>query len=543
MKTYKKVEILKENNEDFEWYPTTPEILETIQTDIISLVTKDEFRYKNRSKIKYVKEYHSKTKGRITFGSILDIGAGDGRVIDYLVKDTKDYEFNCIQKLAIEKAKTQGNDLIKAGIGLIGRDFYNTTLIDKEFDIVFSNPPYTIFKDWCYKILQEVNSTFIYLVLPERWADDVDFATAMHQKGEIDILGNFDFNNAERKARASVQLIKITRISKDDTFTNWIETNFGKFEAEKIEDIELEQESNNQLEQRQGTNIKVLVDNYNADLYKLNNTYKILGSLDFSIIEQLGVKKIDVIEKIKSDISSLKNLYWEKAFNILDSVTKRLTYTTRKKILRDIQWFNSLDFNEENAYSIVIWVIDNYNKYTKEQLIKVYDDLTNFEQVKAYKSNDVWTKDNWRYTNPIPTKYSLDYRIVVAQGHKINAQYSHQNANGEDTILKDIQIVANSLGFISNTVMPHCTGVKHYCYNNEEILFEYKVYQNNNIHFKFNQKFLQVLNIEVGKLRGWIKKPQDIEDEFNISKKESIRYFTNTELYLMGHNDSKLLLN
>ena len=175
-------------------------------------------------------------------------------------------------------------------------------------------------------------------------------------------------------------------------------------------------------------------------------------------------------------------------------------------------------------------------------MLKVYDDLTNFEGVKAYKSNDVWVEDNWRYNKPVPTKYSLDYRIVVRQGHKINVQYQYQNAYGEDTILKDLQIVANSLGFESKCDFSHDSGKKHFCMTGEDILFEYKVYQNNNIHFKINQKFLQVLNIEVGKLKGWIKKPQDIQDEFDLKEEEAISYFTNSELMLLGNSNAMLLL-
>lgn len=545
MNANEKVKLLKRNEEDFEWYPTTDEILEKVKKDIISTVVADGFKYKNRSKINYNNSYRSDEKSSIGINTFLDIGAGDGRVFNYIATDTSKIKIRIDQKLAIEKAKTQGNDLIKAGVGLIGRDFNDTTLIDKSYDIVFSNPPYTVFKEWTYKILKEVNAAFIYLVVPERWDNDIDFKTAVYQKGDVEILGDFDFNDADRKARANVQLIKITLVNEADTFTSWIEENFGMFEAEDEEDFIEDvctDDNSNQLETRSSNNIKVLVENYNNDLFKLNATYKTLGSLDFSIIEQLGVQKADVINKIKRDISSLKNVYWTKAFNIIEPITKRLTYTTRQKILGDIKWFNSLDFNEDNAYSIIIWVIDNCNKYTREQMIKAYDDITDFENVRAYKSNDVWQEDNWRYTKPVPTKYSLDYRIVVSQGHKLNVSYSYQNQNGQDTILKDLQTVANSLGFISDSKMPHDLGKKHNCYTNDEVLFEYKVYKNNNVHFKLNQKFLQVLNIEVGKLRGWIKKPEDIQTEFDLSEQESISYFTNSELCLLGHKDTMLLL-
>ena len=62
------VDQLKENNEDWEWFPTTNEMIEVIAQDL--------------EKVNFV------THGWNDHRSFLDIGCGDGRVLHYL----KNYE-------------------------------------------------------------------------------------------------------------------------------------------------------------------------------------------------------------------------------------------------------------------------------------------------------------------------------------------------------------------------------------------------------------------------------------------------------------------
>ena len=53
-------------------------------------------------------------------------------------------------------------------------------------------------------------------------------------------------------------------------------------------------------------------------------------------------------------------------------------------------------------------------------------------------------------------------------------------------------------------------------------------YSNGNVHFQFNQEFIKKLNLEVGRLRGWIKTPQEAAEEFDISLEEANNYWKST---------------
>lgn len=58
------VATLKEKDQDFEWYPTTNEILECVKIDMVQ----------------HFGDFDGKLKGV----DVLDCGAGDGRVLEYL---------------------------------------------------------------------------------------------------------------------------------------------------------------------------------------------------------------------------------------------------------------------------------------------------------------------------------------------------------------------------------------------------------------------------------------------------------------------------
>jgi hypothetical protein len=116
--------------------------------------------------------------------------------------------------------------------------------------------------------------------------------------------------------------------------------------------------------------------------------------------------------------------------------------------------------------------------------------------------------------------------------------------------VEDLRTIATNLGF-------DCTGFessetyewesnkryKFHCKdlrsNTECLLFEAKAFKNGNLHFFFNQDFILKLNVEFGRLKGWLKNTREASTELSITLEEAMSCF-NSNLQL--HDASCLKL-
>lgn len=523
---------IKAEGEDFEWYPTTREMVEKIY---------DVFR---KNAIGYNKMLR-------VFESVLDIGAGDGRVLDYFneihkhrecVANSENKHFHCpdIIKYAIEKSsklqESWGKDIIP-----LGCDFNESMLIDKEVDLIFCNPPYSQFKQWTLRILKESVPNYIAMIIPTRWSEDSEIQTLIKTL-DYDVIkvDSSDFLNADRQARAKVDLLLFERQSKIDSLERFLNSEFGfdKFDYEKsiYEDYCKEREElANEMRLVSSENfIDYLVNRHNAEFNELVESIKSIKNLSPKIAKALKIDKVKITKTIKSQISSLKYTYWKELFNKLDSLTSRLT-TKHQSLSAQLIADRGLDFTKNNIYSVVIWVIKKANEYIENAYVEVWDELVWRANPVAYKSNKHFTQDDWRYAKSDflkVTPHKLDYRVVVegiaTQSYSYGRHYGHELA-------RDIAVIANNLGFQTrscdadrvkfeaqkNETMYYLNFVEKQDVlgNNEtfaelEILFETKNYLKGNAHIKFNKEFLAKWAIVVGKKRGWLRDKSEASEEF-----------------------------
>jgi predicted RNA methylase len=531
---------LKENNQDFEFYPTTKEIVEVIAKNLF-------YVYSNRY-------------------SILDIGAGNGNFFKLLEeinpKDEyqKDYDIN-ITKFAIEKSEILINAM-PSDIFIVGTDFYQQTLMDKKVDIIFCNPPYSEYKEWVIKIISEANAKNIYLVIPERWKKEKEILyTIKKRKGEYKILNSFDFLNAERQARAKVDIIKISlECGRNEIITDpfdiWFDTTF-KIET-NIDEIpnytqEIFKKKSIKDNLIKGQNlIERLEELYLNDMDNLLNNYRAIEKLDFQILKELGVNLRALKEGLKLKIEGLKHLYWKELFDNLKTITDRLTKNSREKLLEKLNENTNVDYTASNAYAIVIWVLKNANEYFDKQLLEVYKWMSDRDNIKNYKSNSHFIEDGWRYNkyHDKHEKYMLDYRCVFIGRNNFKSDgcwsYDYENNLNKSTHdhINDIITIALNLGFTTKENSYRFDwepGKENIFYlDNDGILMNIKAYKNGNIHCKFNKKFIKKLNIEAGRLNNWIKSPEEASEEMNIPLKE-VKELYNTNLQLTLSN-IKLLM-
>ena len=528
---------LKDFGEDFEFYPTTKEITLKLMQDL--------------------SKHDIRTYG--AFEGMLDIGCGDGnlfRLMDELKKEISEsdkpiHKFNQSERFGIEKSNiliTKAEEVCN----IIGTSFEDTPLINKPFHTIFCNPPYGEFGKWVKKIIEEANAMFVYLVIPERWRNNKILQNSITKRGcEVESLGKYDFLQARRKARAKVELVKLTfaqfqtsfngqvkcETLKSDPFQLFFDKTF-KIKADKCKASEefskIDSETRNQKIEsgliEKGNLIDFLVNEYQAEMQHLLSSFKKIATLDFDLLKEIGVSKHTVMNNLKSKIEDLKTFYWSEIFRKLEVLKEKLTSREGHKFEEMIRKNKGIDFTKNNIHYIISYALKNANSSFKTQIVDFFRDISgDASSRKNFKSNQkIYEEDKYRYNQSRPTHYTLDYRMVLTNVSK-------------ETLFQDLKIVAKSLGFNCYGGIKFNTGYfskqdnageKQFIYldKDDKVLCEMKNYKNGNLHIRFNQQFLKALNIEASRLLGWIHNKNDVKTEFatEIEDEDIDAYFNST---------------
>jgi len=509
------VKKLQEAGEDFEFYPTTPEIIKCVL----------DHHYRVLDRWKEMK------------GTILDVGAGHGAFLKAAAE-----RYPGAQLLAIERSAHLMNELVKFA-KVIGTDFHAQTLLTKGVDLLYCNPPYSEYAVWASRLIKECPAHAIYLVIPRRWSEDASVKAAISsRKAKVTTIGSFDFEDAERQARARVDVLHIAvDMEEDELFKAFFFERFGHLQ-DNMQQSEEQQKATEArtragLVEREGL-VGALVALYELAMDRLRTNYEKAASIDADVIRELGLSLDAIVSTLKQKLDTLKATYWTELFGCLDTVTKRLTTKNRRAILETIGGFKSVDFTKENIYAVILWIMEHANQYVDAQILAVFDDMIDCANIINYKSNErVFGKGRWRYCDrPKDLSHiSLDFRIVIEsgwRGMKRGYSGSHLSEGGRD-FLQDLHTVATLLGFHCDHEDPrliensygkssHWTpgGAQLFKTRDGDDLVEVRAFLNGNMHLRLSQKLSLALNVAVGKLRGWLRDHQQAETEFGADAPE-----------------------
>jgi len=521
MNTTTLIKELKNSDQDMEWYPTTNEILQALKVDMGVL---DEVKRWNYS---YSRERN-----------FLDIGAGNGKVLDFAKENHLASNTCGIEKSAILMNQWRANHLI------MGVDFDKTSLLDKSLDVVFCNPPYKQYEAWSSKIIKEVNGGgIIYLVIPERWKNSQIIQEAIRSRdAEVKIVGNFSFENSEdRAARAKVCLLRIELNHKkeNDAFSGFFDENFTYPEYKKLD----EEKSREEL--TKGMNlVERLCYGYDKHMEKLYKNYTQVCELDRGLLEEFEITKTHLINSLQEKINNTKKIYWQKLFDGLDKVKERLTHSSRQKIVAKMNQNTGIEFNRDNAYMIIMWVVKHFNSYADSQFIETYEKMVSYANVDNYASNQRVFKERnfeyWYYKNEEHDtshfKLKTGNRIVLERcGGLTKSSWSYDKGLDESAAryLGDLMTIANNLGFRCLEKQPErgewetsAAQIYNCTYKGKESqLFKVRTYQNGNMHISFNKQFVQAMNCAFGRLKGWVTSGEEVSKEMGIKNKEAEEFY------------------
>jgi hypothetical protein len=196
----------------------------------------------------------------------------------------------------------------------------------------------------------------------------------------------------------------------------------------------------------------------------------------------------------------------------------------------------SIDFNAQNSHAVVIWMIKNANIYFDDQLVTIFERMTQKANVAMYKSNQkTFGDEQWRYCRQPDDleRYKLEYRVVLDRvGGLCNSEWSFEHTacgltDRAGKFIDDLRTVASNIGF-DTYGLPRASQHEwassrkiNFEYRDREtgelkILFEAKAFKNGNLHIKFCPTFIIKLNVEFGRLKGWVKSASEAAEEMNI---------------------------
>ncbi len=520
---------LKEAGEDHEFYPTTDEIIRRLRADIESIASVG------------IPVGIRGYRDQINVGSILDIGAGRGKVLEALAVDGKHRDL-----YAIEKSKRLCVELASRAF-IIGTDFHAQSLYEKQVDLTFSNPPYSEFEDWAVKIIRESASVVVYLVLPVRWSKSKNILEALkYREAEAKVLGEFDFEDADREARAVVNLLRIPLPCKrDDAFERFFKSQFaGMFERFERAKQKAEPESEQSKARTDAHNRRfhtlvgarnypeAIVAAYMGEVALIMKNYDAVSILDPEMLREFSVYPETVMACLKVRLSEMRQAYWRELFTRLDDVTKRLCTKKREELLKTLNSNAHVDFTVDNIHAVVIWVIQHAGAYIDQQLMEVFDQLVEKANIRNYQSNRrVFEDHEWRYGQEKPTHVALEYRLVLERSGGIRkTEWEHEKGlEGRAVcLIRDLLTVAYNLGFHCDTSDLRLWKRDAWTSGSKEVfeyvedgerkpLVEVRAFYNGNMHIRLGQPFALALNVENGRLRGWLhtgaEAAEELQDE------------------------------
>jgi hypothetical protein len=92
----------------------------------------------------------------------------------------------------------------------------------------------------------------------------------------------------------------------------------------------------------------------------------------------------------------------------------------------------------------------------------------------------------------------------------------------------------------ANAMVKQETTFYNHAKQKTETAFECRFYQNGNVHLKVNQALMTKFNVEVARIRGWVRGPKDIQNEFEVSEKEAAELWSKPSLVMLGPGDVPL---
>lgn len=564
------VEFIRGDVEDKEFYPTTDEIIQVVKSDINSL-----------SGYKMI--------------TLLDIGAGDGRVLSGIMEtpledgtcDTRrmyeavDYKKQSAHKLMGIEQSDKLMSLWHKDIIPVGSDFFDTNLMSISAKFTFTNPPFTKIEPWITKVVYETQSQHCYFVAPERWRNSTMIEEAINKRnGKVTSLGVYSFKDGDRAVREGRDMAELFRIDFGSRGTDefieplrlFLEERLGNIE-EQIPDhrkYSVETRLKNSLERAGVKNalvtgndyVSAMVELYNAEQAKIYDAMEKFQSIDSTLFSAIGVSTYDAMMNMRKELDNLRSQYWVELYRNTREISELVDTETSYAFEALMKSQTNLEFNQSNIRMIMVWCLKNIRAYSKKQVKKSIGELLSSVNIKAYKSNEArFVRGDWEYAAQIPndvTHYCLNTtkRLIISwYKRRVDNEAIRRSGSLRHNIkdcLTNLCVIANNVGFSVSNIRDirddnwSAGKQRDILYTDKatgetKVLFRVKVFMAGTIHLNMDQDFINYLNVEFGKIKGWVTTPQEAAEEMGMTIEAATKAFNAYEDVMSLTNSNAML--
>ena len=168
---------------------------------------------------------------------------------------------------------------------------------------------------------------------------------------------------------------------------------------------------------------------------------------------------------------------------------------------------------------------DNQMEYIRD-LIVVARNL-GFDIERGYSAFRL--KDKYTITTvPSATPRKVGDKTLEGKIKEVYYHTNKPNSNGE-RVMEENEII-----YVYDKDLRHCfyqykIGDEYYHHDgvssDDDIFTTVLGHKNGNVHFQLNQRFMKKFNLEAGRLKGWLKTPQEAAEELDMSIEEASSYW------------------
>lgn len=168
---------------------------------------------------------------------------------------------------------------------------------------------------------------------------------------------------------------------------------------------------------------------------------------------------------------------------------------------------------------------DNQMEYIRD-LIVVARNL-GFDIERGYSAFRL--KDKYTITTVSPaTPRKVGDKTLEGKIKEVYYHTNKPNSNGERVMEED------GIIYVYDKDLRHCfyqykIGDEYYHHDgvssDDDIFTTVLGHKNGNVHFQLNQRFMKKFNLEAGRLKGWLKTPQEAAEELDMSIEEASSYW------------------